>query len=105
VGLSNATPDQAPPETEYELNGRTWRAKIVSLLQTVTTPCGTFEDCLLVEVTQPGSTRPIRHYFAPGVGEVSVQYPEEQRSLSRVLVSFKVSSAPRAVSRDLKPKE
>ncbi len=105
VGLSDATLDRELPQTEYEVSGRTWRAQIVGLQESVKTPCGTFEDCLAVDVLQPGSIQPVRHFFAPGVGEVSVEYPQEQRSLNRTLVSFKVSSAPRAVSRDLKPKE
>jgi hypothetical protein len=104
VGLTDPSPDSPLPVEEYELNGKRWIARLVSIDETVKTDGGTFDHCLLVEVSQPGSTQPVRHFFAPGVGEVFVDYPGDQGSLSRTLVSYQGVTGPQAVSRDLKSK-
>ena len=101
VGLPDPSENAPLPVEEYEVNGRTWKARLAALDETVSTECGTFTHCLLVEVTPPGSAVSVRHYFAPGVGEVAVEYPADQRSMSRSLVSFTRPKDPQAAARDL----
>lgn len=83
----------ALPERNYHLNNITWHAKLVSLNKTVKRDKTgdregeVWENCLLVEVTRKvdssipdTKTKPVRHYFAPGIGEVKVEYPDNRKS-------------------------
>ncbi len=38
--------------------------------ETVTVPAGTFRDCVVVVMEEPGGRTEMRHWFAPGVGWV-----------------------------------
>ncbi len=88
VGLDTPDPASPLPSVKYKINGRLWEASVVKLDETVQAGEAAFEHCLLVETSQPGSALKVKHYLAPGKGEVKVVYPEGQESLNRTLVKF-----------------
>lgn len=93
VGLEQPLPSKPFPSAVYKINGQDWNARVVALNSTVTTPYQTFDNCLVVETRAPGASDPVRRYFAPGVGEVKVAYPEGQSDLNLVLVDFKTPAS------------
>jgi len=99
IKLLTPAEDTPLPQTVYKVGGAKWKARLAQLDASVDTPAGRFDHCLVVEIFPPGSPDPIRHYFAPGVGEVAVLFSDSQASLSRVLVAFRQGGA---ASRELR---
>ncbi len=66
---------------------------ILSLTEEVETDAGTFTDCVMIEVTYPGSTGMSFSFYKPGLGMVLQEYVDSENDyvISSVLSDFSVA--------------